>query len=89
MLKGGHRKKARNVFLEAPAEQTRVIIHTTIARILQEVDIDQVKDIINTFTPHLPKKCSIGHLWYVVETHELSNQGERTVIAFGGSGRQT
>lgn len=78
------RNRAQKAFPTAPLDQTHTIIHTTIARILEEIpNLNEIRDIIAQYSNHLqkqPKICRIDRLLYIEETHELSSQGKQTTI---------
>ncbi|RLN20577.1 hypothetical protein BBO99_00005663 [Phytophthora kernoviae] len=85
------RHVAKENFSYAPKTETRVIIHSTLGRVLSpdisEEDLDRLRAKCEEITAELvadPQPALFDKLWYVQETHHLSPQGPRTDIPLLG-----
>ncbi|RLN48721.1 hypothetical protein BBJ28_00001468 [Nothophytophthora sp. Chile5] len=90
------RRVAKETFSYAPKTDTRVIIHSTLARVLSpdvgEEALSRVRAKCEEISAELaadPQPALFDKLWYVEETHHFSPQGPRTVIPLVGGQEQT
>ncbi|KAG2794915.1 hypothetical protein PC116_g25594, partial [Phytophthora cactorum] len=75
----------------APKTDTRVIIHSTLGRVLSpdihDADLDRLRARCDEITAELaadPQPALFDKLWFVEETHNLSPQGPKTEIPLLG-----
>ncbi|KAL3665104.1 hypothetical protein V7S43_009736 [Phytophthora oleae] len=79
------RRVAKETFSYAPKTDTRVIIHSTLGRVLSpdlsDADLDRLRARCDEITAELaadPQPALFDKLWFVEETHNLSPQGPKT-----------
>ncbi|KAG3141333.1 hypothetical protein PC128_g25003, partial [Phytophthora cactorum] len=85
------RRVAKETFSYAPKTDTRVIIHSTLGRVLSpdihDADLDRLRARCDEITAELaadPQPALFDKLWFVEETHNLSPQGPKTEIPLLG-----
>jgi hypothetical protein len=85
------RRVAKESFSYAPKTDTRVIIHSTLGRVLSpdvgEEDLNRLRARCDEITAELqadPQPALFDKLWFVEETHNLSPQGPKTEVPLLG-----
>ncbi|KAG7391132.1 thiosulfate sulfurtransferase (rhodanese)-like domain-containing protein 2 [Phytophthora pseudosyringae] len=89
------RRVAKETFSYSPKTDTRVIIHSTLGRVLSpevsDADLDRLRARCDEITAELaadPRPALFDKLWFVEETHNLSPQGLKTEVPLLGGVQQ-